>query len=166
MLAPADRENRWVAESLLCWRSGEWAAPLGARFGAEDMPRRSNGKQNVGPKGPVWHRPGSGAKSAAPYLADNGSFGAFWQGCWRKDYGAVVITTDNHRGADEEGCRRQHKSRKQTVETVNRHLEWSFGLHFPGAQQAGAVSADSPPNTGYEAGHIPELLLRTSVACG
>ena len=130
MLAPADTEDRWVAESLLCQRCGEWEAPLKV----EDMPLRPNGKRYVGPTGPVWPLCGAGAPSAAPYLTDNGFFGAFWQTHWRNDYDALVIAANNYKGADARRCKRQHKSRKHIVETMNGQLENTFGLHFPGAR--------------------------------
>lgn len=130
MLAPADTEDRWIAESLLCWRSGEWAAPLKA----EDMPPRHNGKRYVGPTGPVWPKCAAGSASAASYLTDNGFFGAFWQSHWREDYNALVLTPKDYRGEDAHRCKRQHSSWKQIVETMNGHLERTFGLHFPGAR--------------------------------
>lgn len=130
MLAPANTEDRWLAESFFCWRSGEWERPLEA----EDLPLRRNGKQYVGPTGPVWPRSGAGALSAAPYLADNGFFGAFWQTHWREDYDALAITPKNYRGEDARRSKKQHSNWKQIVETMNGHLEQTFGLHFPGAR--------------------------------
>ena len=130
MLAPADTEDRWMAESLLCWRSGEWAAPLKA----EDMPPRHNGKRYVGPTGPVWPRRAAGSANAASYLTDNGFFGALWQSHWREDYNALVLTPKDYRGEDAHRCKRQHSSWRQIVETMNGHLERTFGLHFPGAR--------------------------------
>ena len=134
-LAPADTEDRWLAESLLCWRSGEWPSPLRA----DDLPPRHNGKRYVGPIGPVWPRHAAGPARAVPYLpvpylADNGFFGAFWQIHWLEDYGALVITPKNYRGEDAHRSKRQHSSWKQIVETMNGHLERTFALHFPGAR--------------------------------
>lgn len=130
MLAPADTEDRFVGESFFCWRSGQWEAPLSA----SDLPLRPNGKRYVGPTGPVWPMGGAGAVSAAPYLTDNGFFGAFWQTHWRDDYDALVIASKNYTGADAQRCKKRHSSWKQIVETMNGHLERTFGLHFPGAR--------------------------------
>ena len=130
MLAPASTEDRWVAESLLCWRSGEWARPLGA----DDLPLRRNGKRYVGPTGPVWPKCGVGEATRMPYLCDNGFFGALWQTHWRADYGAVVLTPKNYLGASARISKRQHFRCKQIVETVNGQLDKVFGLSFPGAR--------------------------------
>lgn len=88
----------------------------------------------MGPTGAVWPRCGAGEASGALYLSDNGFFGAFWQTHWREDYGALVLTPKNYRGADAHRRKRQHSGWRQIVETMNGHLERTFGLRFPGAR--------------------------------
>lgn len=131
-LAPANTEDRWVAESFLCWR----ADPLAQPYRPSDLPSpyRRNGKKYVGATGPVWPRSAAGRASAKPYLGDNGFFGEWWQGHWRERYGAIVLTPKNYHGDGAQAVKRQHSGRKQVVETINGHLENVFGLHFPGAR--------------------------------
>ena len=64
--------------SLLCWRAG----PLDTPISPQEMPPRRNGQKHVGPNGPQWPRHGPGQPTAAPYLGDNGFFGAGWQRHW------------------------------------------------------------------------------------
>ena len=131
-LAPASTEDRWVAESFLCWRANPQAQP----YKPSDLPSlyRRNGRKYVGATGPVWPRSAAGRASAQPYLGDNGFFGSWWQDHWRKRYGATVLTPKNYSGDDAQAARRQHSGWKQVVETINGHLENVFGLHFPGAR--------------------------------
>lgn len=129
MLAPASTEDRWVAESFLCWRND----PLSRPYEPSDLPSpiRHNGKRYVGATGPIWPRSAVGRAVSEPYLADNGFFGAFWQKHWSERYGAKALTPKNYVGTDSAAAKRQHSSRKQVVETINSHLENVFGLHFP-----------------------------------
>ena len=132
ILAPASTEDRWVAESFLCWRND----PLSSPSEPSDLPNpiRHNGRRYVGATGPIWLRSAVGRAVSDPYLGDNGFFGAFWQKHWSECYGANVLTPRNYIGSDSQSARRQHSSRKQVVETINSHLEKVFGLHFPGAR--------------------------------
>jgi hypothetical protein len=97
VLAPAATEERWVAESLLCWRKDRWCAP----WTPADLPARVRRRGVVGPTGPgtrmrVWPRDGVGSAQplACPvdYLADRGLAGGVWQAHWSADYQANVIT--------------------------------------------------------------------------
>jgi len=132
MLAPASTEDRWVAESFLCWRND----PLARPYEPSNLPNpiRRSGKRYVGATGPIWPRSAAGRASPQPYLGDNGFFGAWWQKHWRQSYGANVLTPKNYVGTDSQAARRQHSSRKQVVETINSQLEEVFGLHFPRAR--------------------------------
>ena len=130
VLAPANTEDRWVAESFLCWRHDPYQAPISP----EEMPRRGNGQAYVGPTGPLGRRDGVGEMSAGPYVADNGFFGALWQSHWRTDYDAVVLTPRDYTRVGDGVGRRAHAGCRQIVETINGHLEQVFGLHFPGAR--------------------------------
>ena len=127
LLAPASTEDRWTGEAFFCWRNQQQASPQDPRA----LPRRRNGQRYVGPTGPVWPRAGVGAASAAPYVADNGFFGAWWQSHWRQDYGACILTPKNYGDAS---SKQQHAGWKQVVETINAQLEHVFGLHYPRAR--------------------------------
>ena len=94
LLAPANAEDLWVAEAFLCWRSGPQRWPLDP----EDLPRRRNGQEYVGPTGPLGPRFGVGPLSQGPYVADDGFYGAWWQRHWQRDYQAVVLTARNYTG--------------------------------------------------------------------
>lgn len=48
VLAPAATEERWVAESLLCWRHDRWREP----WQVTDLPVRQQRRGVVGPTGP------------------------------------------------------------------------------------------------------------------
>lgn len=137
MLAPASTEDRWVAESFLCWRANPRAQP----YKPSDLPSpyRRNGRKYVGATGPVWPRSAAGRASVQPYLGDNGFFGAWWQDHWRERYGATVLAPKNYRGDGAQAARRRHSGWKQVVETINGHLENVFGLHFPGARSKWGV---------------------------
>ena len=139
LLGPASTEDRWVAESFFTWRINQMNTP----FGLRELPsiNRRNGKQYVGPTGPIRPRAGVGSTGKVPYIADNGFFGAWWQAHWRDDYGANVLTPKNYQGDGAQAARRQHSRRRQVVETINGHLEQVFGLHFPGARSAWGLVA-------------------------
>ena len=130
LLAPANAEDLWIAEAFLCWRR----EPAGWPLDPQDLPRRRNGQEYVGPTGPLWPRFGVGGVSPSPYLADDGFFGSWWQRHWRQDYRAVVLTAGNYTGATAPAIRRQHHRRRQIVETINGRLEGTFNLNFPRAR--------------------------------
>ncbi len=130
LLAPANTEDRWLAEAFFCWRQD----PQGWPREVEDLPRRPNGREYVGPTGPVGPRWGVGEVSGGPYLSDNGFFGADWQGYWRLNYGATALTPKNYAGATAPALRRQHHRRRQMVETINGWLEGTFHLDYPQAR--------------------------------
>ena len=71
VLAPANTEARWVAESFSCWRHDARPNPLSP----DEMPRRRNAQAYVGPTGTLGPQHGVGQTSAGPYVADNGFFG-------------------------------------------------------------------------------------------
>ena len=97
ILAPASAEDRWVAESFLCWRND----PLSSPYEPSDLPNpiRRNGRRYVGATGPIWPRSAVGRAVSEPYLGDNGFFGAFWQKHWSECYGANVLTPRNYIGS-------------------------------------------------------------------
>ena len=130
LLSPASTEDHWAAEAFFCWR----ADPLGTPVSPEELPRRRNGQKHVGPKGPQWPQYGPGEPAAAPYLGDNGFFGAGWQPRWLRQYGAAVLAPGNYVGERAKHWRSRHRSRLQVVETVNGSLEQVFHLHFPKAR--------------------------------
>ena len=130
LLSPASTEDHWAAEAFFCWR----ANPQGTPVCPEELPARRNGRKHVGPNGPQWPRYGPGPPSAAPFLGDNGFFGAAWQTRWLHEYGAAALAPSNYRRETAKGWRRRHRSRLQVVETVNGLLEQVFHLHFPKAR--------------------------------
>lgn len=132
LIAPASTEDRWVAESFLCWRNNRMSYPREP----DDLPDpiRRNGSRYVGATGPIWPRSAVGRPISEPYLGDNGFFGSAWQTYWHRQYGASVLTPRNYAGSESEAARRQHSSLKQVVETVNGQLEEVFGLQFPRAR--------------------------------
>lgn len=130
VLAPANTEDRWLAEALLCWRHALCQAPITPK----ELPRRRCGRAYVGPTGPVGPRHGVGEMSRRPYVADNGFFGSWWQSHGCADDGASVLTPKNYPGVGGRLLRRQHAGCRQIVETLNGHLEQVFGLPFPDAR--------------------------------
>ncbi len=130
LLAPANTEDRWLAESFFCWRNRKDDAPVNPL----DLPRRRNGRPCVGPTGPVGPRWGVGEASGSAYLADDGFFGAWWQSHWREDCQAATLTPKNCVGTTAPWWRQQHHRRRQIVETVNGWLEEVFHLPFPRAR--------------------------------
>ena len=71
LLAPASTEDRWVGEAFFCWRDHGENRPVAP----QELPRRGNGRRQIGPTGPLWPR-GRGLPAARTILADNGFFGA------------------------------------------------------------------------------------------
>jgi len=132
VVAPANTEERWVADALLGWRADPHAVPL--QVADLPSPRRPNGRPYVGPTGPRWPPQGVGTPGRGVYLADNGFWGRWWQQHWHDDYGAALTTPKDYPGPPAAPARRQHRRRCQIVETINGHLIRAFGLHFPGAR--------------------------------
>ena len=60
LLAPASTDDRWIAEYLMCWRTGQHRTPLSTH----ELPRNRKGRKYVGPTGPLWAqvRGGSGQR--------------------------------------------------------------------------------------------------------
>jgi hypothetical protein len=130
LLAPASTEDRWVADAFCCWRAWPLAEPC-APTALPASHRRGGGY--VGPTGPRWPRPGVGAATATPYLADRGFRGAWWQAHWQQDDGACVLTPDGAKGRAAR-VRQQQARWRQVVETVNDQLTAVLGLPFPRAR--------------------------------
>lgn len=130
LLAPASTEDRWVAESFLCWRQNPWATPCTP----QDLPpSHRRGGSYVGPTGPIWPRQAVGEHSPAVYIGDDGFRGKWWREHWRQDYGATVIAPQAYVGGTARECRQQHRRWRQIGEAVNQQLGRVFGLPFPGA---------------------------------
>ena len=128
VIAPASTEDRWVAESFLCWRNDQ----MRKSRRTQDLPIRGNGSRYVGATGPIWPGFAVGRLISEPYLEDNGFFGSVWQTYWDQQYdGASVLTPRNYAGSESEAARQRHCSLKQIVETVNGQLEEVFGPQFP-----------------------------------
>jgi hypothetical protein len=129
-LGPASTEERWLAESLFCWR----VDPGGTTRTAGDLPRRHRRGAGsfVGPTGRIWGRNAAGVNSNAPYITDNGFTGRTWTTHWQQDYGAVVLTPKSYTGEQARLAARQHAGWRQVIETVNSILD-NLGLQYPGA---------------------------------
>jgi hypothetical protein len=131
VLGPANTDDRWFADALLCWRD----EPLAVPWTAADLPpshRRGGG--HVGPTGPLWPRAGAGLPSAAPYLGDGAFGGAVWTPHWRDDYGALVLRGRDLAPARDAPVRRPFAGWRQVIETVNGQLACVLGRAFPGAK--------------------------------
>jgi hypothetical protein len=131
LLGPANTDDRWFAEALLCWRCDPRRQP----WTVADLPpshRRGGGR--VGPTGPLWPRDGVGRPSPAPYLGDSAFGGAAWTPHWVQDYGAVVLRGRDLGGAKDAPVRRQFAGWRQVIETVNGQLTHVLALAFPGAK--------------------------------
>ena len=131
VLGPSATEERWLAESLFCWRidrDGEIVDP-------QALPKsHKRGGQHVGPTGPTWPPDAVGLPACVPYIADDGFNGAFWFEHWRRDYGAIVLTPSSYSGDDAKRARREHRGWKQIIESINGQLEDVFALAYPGAR--------------------------------
>ena len=141
VLAPANTEDRWLAESFLCWRQDLYQTPITA----QELPRRRCGRAYVGPTGPVGFRHGVGTMSAGPYVADNGFFGALWQSHWLADYGASVLTPKNYPRVGGGAGRRAHAGGRSSRRSTG---TWSKSLvcTFLAPAACGACKAASPPS--------------------
>ena len=136
VVGPADTEERWLIDALLCWRHD----PHGTLWTPADLPashRRGGGY--VGPTGQRWPVEGAGVpRQGTPegdlYLLDGGATGQAWQEHWLADYRAEIVTVAETMTAADVLPRREHASRRQVVETVNQHLTDDLHLPFPQAR--------------------------------
>ena len=136
VVGPANTEERWLIESLLCWRHDAGQSPWTP---AELPPSHRRGGGYVGPTGPLWPVAGAGVpRRGTPegdcYLMDAGATGRVWQQHWLADYRAEIVTVAETMAADDVLPRREHAARRQVVETVNHHLITDFHLPFPQAR--------------------------------
>jgi len=139
VLAPASTEERWAVEALVRWRDNPHAAQPDAASLAEVLgPAHRNKGQRQGPTGPLWGRSAAGQPTRGCYLADEGERGEAWQEHWRAEYGASVLTPAALLATLAEearaSVRRQFRSRRQVIETVNNALDQVFGIKFPRAR--------------------------------
>lgn len=124
-------DDRWLADALLTWRADPTATPLTP---ADLPPSHRAGGGRAGPVGPIWPRGAVGAPATGEYVSDGGFTGPVWQGHWRADCRAVVLTPRDV------ACQRHHPARcqfarwRQVIERVNDHLEHRFHLWFPQAK--------------------------------
>lgn len=139
VLAPANTDDRWVAEALWRWRQEpEAEAPcleeLAPRLGSTH--RRHHRRR--GPTGPLGPAGSAGAPTDRPYLADLGFRGRVWRAHWRLDYGAAVLLKTDFMGADADPERQRARTwlshLRQCAETVFQGLSETFGLKFPRAR--------------------------------
>jgi hypothetical protein len=136
IVGPANTEERWLLEALLCWRHDPSRAPWTP---ADLPPSHRRGGGYVGPTGLLWPVEGTGVPRRGtpegdPYLLDAGATGAVWQEHWRAAYRAEIVTVAETMTPDDVLPRREHASRRQTIETVNQHLTDDFHLPFPRAR--------------------------------
>lgn len=128
LLAPANAEDRWVAESFLCWR--DWVH--GSPATPQDMPpSHRRGGTYRGVAGSLWPQAAVGEASAAPYLMDRGFSGRWWEEHWWGDYHARVLTPQRYRIGPASVPERQLAGWRQVIETVNANLRQVFGLSAP-----------------------------------
>jgi len=130
VLGPANTEERWLVEALLCWRTDRRREPWGP---ADLPPSHRPGGGYVGPTGPIWPRAGVGPAAPAYYVADRGAAGQVWQTHWASAYQARVLTPRDYAACDRLP-RREHQQRRQVIETVGDHLTQTFHLVFPRAR--------------------------------
>jgi hypothetical protein len=137
VVGPANTEERWLGEALLRWR----AFPLAEGPKASDLERvlpKPHDKRKgarKGPSGPVGLASGAGQATSELYIADLGYAGEAWEGHWRADYGARVLTQAAFDGLEGEAkLARQLHGLRQVVERVNQGLDGQLGLKFPRAR--------------------------------
>lgn len=131
VLGPATTQDRWLFDALLTWR----VTLDGLPWMVEDLPRsHAQGWGRVGPTGPRWWPDSAGHEVHCPYTADTGFSGADWLPHWRRDTGAVVLTTPARGANAAPGRRRQFSGWRQTIETVNGVLAETLHLAFPKAK--------------------------------
>jgi len=131
VLGPANTDDRWFADALLCWRRDGQGRPWTV---ADLPPSHRRGGGHVGPTGPLWPRAGVGVPSQAPYIGDGAFGGGVWTPHWRQDYDAVVLRGRDLSTLPDAPVRRQLAGWRQVVETVNGQLTQVLGLAFPGAK--------------------------------
>lgn len=136
VFAPANTEERWLAEALLRWRAFPHAPPPCAADLADILPKwRPSRGQRRGPTGPVAPDTGVGHATAPLYLGDLGFAGRFWKPHWYKNYEASVLTQDHFDGLlNEKRLDRQLHGLRQVIEGVNHLLTACLGLSFPRAR--------------------------------
>jgi hypothetical protein len=138
LAGPANTEERWLAEALFRWRlAPDLPAPTSSELAKILGPTHRAGGQRQGPTGPLGPRPGVGAPSSAPAIADLNYAGEAWNRHWHDHYGVVVLTEAAYRGLDRLDRRRATHwlhGLRQTVETVFSQLAARFGLKFPHAR--------------------------------
>lgn len=135
VLAPAATEERWVAESLLCWRCDRWREP----WQVTDLPVQQQRRGVVGPTGPIWPRDGVGDSGTPYYLTDRGLAGRVWQEHWLADYQAAVITARHYDREQDRLPMHEQSARRQRIETVNAGLADALHLAFPRARTTWGV---------------------------
>lgn len=132
--APANTEERWLAEALFRWRADAYAtAPTAADLSAVLGPAHRRHGQRYGPSGPLCSPLAVGARTTLPYVADLGFEGQAWMHHWREHYGARVLTQAAYASAQ---GRRWLSGLRQCVETTFAALTSTFGLTFPRARTA------------------------------
>ncbi|MDQ3223387.1 MAG: hypothetical protein M3Q75_07965 [Gemmatimonadota bacterium] len=136
VVGPASTGERWLVESLLCWRHDPQGIPWTA---AQLPPSHRRGGGYVGPTGPLWPvegagQPRRGTAEGDLYLTDAGMTGSVWGQHWLTDYRAEIVTVAETMTADDVLPRREHAVRRQVIETVNQHLTADFHLPFPQAR--------------------------------
>jgi hypothetical protein len=140
VLAPADTEDRFSVETLLCWRVDPTRP---APTAAELDPLLGPPRPRVGPTGPLTSPTSVGPPNPGRYLADRGLAGQAWHQHWHAAWGATVYTAADlpqPSAADERG-RQQRRTLlrwfsgfRQVAETIFGHLQTDFGLAFSRAR--------------------------------
>jgi hypothetical protein len=138
LLAPATTEERWSAETLLCWR----VDPTRPAPTAADLdPLLGPPTPRVGPTGPLTSPGSAGRPAPGVYLADRGLAGQAWHQHWQEAWGATVFTAADlpHPGDERGRDQRRTLTRwlsglRQVAETTFGHLQAVFGLRFPRAR--------------------------------
>jgi hypothetical protein len=136
VFAPANTEERWLAEALLRWRALPDAPPPAVADLEAVLPkwRPSRGSRR-GPTGPIAPATGVGQATAPLYLGDLGFAGQYWQLHWRLDYQASLLTQDAFDDlGNEAALDHQLHSLRQVIEQVNSLLTACLGLSFPKAR--------------------------------
>lgn len=136
VFAPANTEERRLAEALLRWRAFPQAPPPCVADLEAVLPKwRPSRGHRRGPTGPVAPDTGVGQATAPLYLGDLGFAGQAWKPHWYLDYEARVLTQDLFDGHRHEAkLDRQLHSLRQVVEGVNNLLTGCLGLSFPKAR--------------------------------
>lgn len=128
-VAPANTEDRWMAEGLFRWREdSEAGQPTEEELAGVLGPSHRRGGKRVGPTGPLWPVEGVGKQLGEAYLADRGFSGKEWERHWKQDYGSVVLTPASA------GRPPNLNSRRQQVETVFGMLIDRLHLRYPRAR--------------------------------